>query len=320
LNEGPAQGGPNGCVTMARFAINRLLQLVPTLIVVTLVVFVLIRVSGDPTSLLLPPDATDAEREAFRAAKGLDDPLPQQYLTFVSEVIRGDFGESLWQHEPAIDVVKRHLAATLQLTVAAMAIVLLIGIPLGIISAIKRGSIVDFVTMGFVAVGQSIATFWLGLMLILIFAVKLNWLPPSGRATPQSIILPAITLSAYYLAVVTRLVRSGMLDVLSREFMRVARAKGLRERTVIVRHGLRNTLIPLMTVLGLQLGEMMAGAVVTETVFAWPGIGSLLLDAISRRDYPIVQACIIVAALFFAIINIVVDLLYGFLDPRIRTE
>lgn len=305
---------------MARYAIHRIIQLIPTLLVITFIVFVLIRLSGDPTALLLPPDATEAERAAFRAAKGLDGPLPKQYVMYLRDLLRGDFGTSLWQHESALRIVVRHIFATLQLSAAAMLIVLFVGIPLGILAATRRGGVVDFLTMGFVAVGQSIATFWLGLMLILVFAVRLQWFPPSGRGSPTSFVLPAVTLSAYYLAVVTRLVRSGMLDVLSREYMRVARAKGLSERTVIFRHGLRNTLIPIMTVIGLQIGEMLAGAIVTETVFAWPGIGTIMLDAIGRRDYPVVQACIIITALVFASINIVVDLLYGVLDPRIRTQ
>lgn len=305
---------------MIRFVLRRLLVLIPTLLVVTLVVFALIRLSGDPTALLLAPEATEQERAAFRAAKGLDAPLPVQYVRFVWDALRGDFGTSLWQNEPATTIVMRHFPATLQLSVAAMTIVLVVGIPLGILAAVRMASLFDSLTMGFVAIGQSIATFWLGLMLILIFAVKLRWFPPSGRGGLDTLVLPAVTLSAYFLAVTARLVRSGMLEVLGREYMRVARAKGLTERTVVLRHGLRNVLIPVSTVLGLQMGELLAGAVVTEAVFAWPGIGTLVLDAIGRRDYPVVQAVIIVIAVSYALINLFIDMLYALLDPRIRTQ
>ncbi|MCC6312574.1 MAG: ABC transporter permease [Thermomicrobiales bacterium] len=305
---------------MTGYMLRRLLVLIPTLLVVTLVVFALIRLSGDPTALLLAPEATEQDRAAFRAAKGLDAPLPVQYVRFLQDALRGDFGTSLWQHEPATTVVMRHFPATLQLSAAAMAIVLIVGLPLGIVAAVRRASLLDSLTMGFVAIGQSIATFWLGLMLILIFAVKLRWFPPSGRGGLDSIVLPAVTLSAYYLAVTARLVRSGMLEVLSRDYMRVARAKGLTERNVVLRHGLRNVLIPVTTVLGLQLGELLAGAVVTEAVFAWPGIGTLVLDAIGRRDYPVVQAVIIVIAVSYALINLAIDMLYALLDPRISTR
>ena len=280
------------------YTLGRVAQLVPTLLGVSAFAFLMIRASGDPTALLLAPDATEAERQMFRRAHGLDAPLPLQYVTFLRDLAHGDAGTSLWQHEPAMRVVLARFPATLQLALAAIAIVVLVGLPTGVVAAVRRASIVDRLTMMLVALGQSVATFWLGLMLILVFAVHWQWFPPSGYGTPAQLVLPALTLAAYYVAVTTRLTRSGMLEVL--------------------RHALRNALIPITTVLGLQAGELLAGAVVTETVFAWPGVGTLVLDAITRRDYPVVQAVVIVLGITYAVINLVVDLLYGALDPRIR--
>jgi peptide/nickel transport system permease protein len=301
-----------------RYLLGRLALLVPTVLGVSLFAFVLIRLSGDPSALLLAPDATEAERHAFRIAHGLDAPLAVQYLAFLKDLVRGDLGVSLWQHEPALSVVLSRFPATLELALAAIAIVLVVGIPIGVLAAVRRATAIDYVTLAFVALGQSIATFWLGLMLILFFAVLVPVFPPSGYGSARQLVLPALTLAAYYLAVTTRLTRSGMLEVLAQDYLRTARAKGLGERATILRHGLRNALIPITTVLGLQIGELLAGAVVTETVFAWPGVGTLVLDAITRRDYPVVQAVILVIAFAYAGLNLIVDLLYGVLDPRIR--
>jgi peptide/nickel transport system permease protein len=303
-----------------RYVLGRVAQLVPTLIGVSLFTFVLIRLSGDPVALLVAPDATEAERAAFRQALGLDRPIVEQYLHYVAALVRGEFGRSFWQGEPALQVVLARFPATLELSLTAIGIVLAVGIPAGVLSAVRRASIVDHVTMAAVALGQSVATFWLGLMLILVFAVGLRMLPPSGYGTAQQLVLPAITLAAYYLAVTTRLTRSGMLEVLNQDYIRTARAKGLTERRTVFRHAFRNALIPITTVLGLQVGDLLAGAVVTETVFAWPGVGTLVLDAIMRRDYPVVQAAIILLAVVYAVLNLLVDLLYGVLDPRVRSR
>jgi peptide/nickel transport system permease protein len=302
------------------YLLRRLGQLVPTVLAVSLIAFVLIRLSGDPTALLLTPEATEADRRAFRAAHGLDKPLPVQYLVFLKNLLRGDLGTSFWQHEPALRVVLSRFPATLLLASTAIAIVIVAGLAIGVLAAVFRGTALDLFVMAGVGLGQSIATFWLGLMLILTFAVAVPLFPPSGYGTAEQLVLPAVTLAAYYVAVTTRLTRSGMLEILGQDFIRTARAKGLAERVTILRHGLRNALIPITTVLGLQIGELLAGAVVTETVFAWPGVGTLVLDAITRRDYPVVQATIVLIALLYALINLAIDLLYGVLDPRVRTS
>ena len=302
------------------YLLRRLGQLVPTVLAVSLIAFVLIRLSGDPASLLLTPEATEAERRAFREAHGLDRSLPVQYLVFLGNLLRGDLGTSFWQHESALRVVLARFPATLLLSATAIAIVIVVGLAVGVVAAVFRGTLLDWFVMAGVGLGQSIATFWLGLMLILLFAVFIPLFPPSGYGSPSQLVLPAVTLAAYYVAVTTRLTRSGMLEVLGQDFIRTARAKGLAERVTVLRHGLRNALIPITTVLGLQIGELLAGAVVTETVFAWPGVGTLVLDAITRRDYPVVQATIVLIALVYALVNLGVDLLYGVLDPRVRVR
>ena len=314
-----APGGVPALPAGLLYLLRRLAQLVPTVITVSLIAFVLIRLSGDPAALLLTPEATEAERRAFHDAHGLDRSLPVQYLVFLRNLVRGDLGTSFWQHEPALRVVLSRFPATLLLSATAIAIVIVLGLAVGVLAAVFRGTALDWCVMVGVGLGQSIATFWLGLMLILVFAVFIPLFPPSGYGSPAQLVLPALTLAAYYVAVTTRLTRSGMLEILNQDFIRTARAKGLTERVTVLRHGLRNALIPITTVLGLQIGELLAGAVVTETVFAWPGVGTLVLDAITRRDYPVVQATIILIALVYAVVNLGVDLLYGVLDPRVRT-
>ena len=315
---GRVPGGVPALPAGLRYLLRRLGQLVPTVLTVSLIAFVLIRLSGDPTALLLTPEATEAERRAFRDAHGLDRSLPVQYLVFLGNLLRGDLGTSFWQHEPALRVVLSRFPATLLLSATAIAIVIVLGLAVGVLAAVCRGTALDLLVMAGVGLGQSIATFWLGLMLILVFAVFVPLFPPSGYGSPAQLVLPAVTLAAYYVAVTTRLTRSGMLEILGQDFIRTARAKGLAERVTVLRHGLRNALIPITTVLGLQIGELPAGAVVTETVFAWPGVGTLVLDAITRRDYPVVQATIVLIALVYAVVNLGVDLLYGVLDPRVR--
>jgi peptide/nickel transport system permease protein len=301
-----------------RYVLGRIAQLVPTLAGVTLFAFIVIRLSGDPTSVLLPADASETERAAFRRAYGLDRPILEQYVRYVGRLVHGDFGVSLFQGEPALRLVLDRLAVTVQLAATAIGMVVLIGVPIGILAAVRRGTIIDHVTLSLVALGQSVATFWLGLMLILVFAVAWRLVPPSGYGTAAQIVLPAFTLAAYYLAVAARLTRSGMLEVLAQDYIRTARAKGLSEWLTVCRHALRNAFIPILTVLGIQIGDLLAGSVVTETVFAWPGVGTLVLDAILRRDYPLVQAVIVVLAVIYAVVNLAVDLLYAWVDPRVR--
>ena len=297
---------------------RRLLQLVPTLLGVTLVVFLLIRVSGDPTQLLLPETATPEDRELFRKQHGLDRPIPIQYVQYVGNLIMGDLGRSLIDERSAIDAVLQRLPATIELTVAAMLIAVLVGIPVGVLAAVRRGSVLDRLAMLGALTGQSMATFWVGILLILLFAVQLRWLPVSGRDGPMHLVLPALTLSLYMMPVLARMTRSSMLEVWRQDFVRTARAKGLRERTVILRHALRAALIPVVTVLGLQFGGALAGAIVTESVFAWPGVGTFVLDAIYKRDYPVVQAAVLVVATVYILTNLLIDVLYVALDPRIR--
>jgi peptide/nickel transport system permease protein len=236
----------------------------------------------------------------------------------VLNALRGDLGTSFSYHEPTVRVLMRRLPATIDLTLAAAALALVVALPAGILAALRRNSPLDQAVMLAAALGQSVASFWLGLMLILIFAVQLGVLPASGTGSPANLILPAVTLSTFLIALLSRLVRSAMLEVLNREYVRTARAKGLRERTVVVRHALRNALIPVVTVLGVSLSNLMGGAVVTETVFAWPGIGTLMYDSVIRRDYPMVLTIVFFVGAVFVVVNLAVDLLYTTIDPRIR--
>jgi peptide/nickel transport system permease protein len=297
---------------------RRLLQVMPTLLGVTLVVFLLIRVSGDPTQLLLAETATPEDRALFRKQHGLDRPLPIQYAQYIGNLLRGDLGRSLVDERPALGVVLQRLPATVELALAAMLIAVLVGVPVGIVSAVRRGSMLDRLAMLGALTGQSMATFWVGIILILIFSVQLRWFPVSGRDGLAHLILPALTLSLYMMPLLARMTRSSMLEVWRQDFVRTARAKGLRESAVILRHSLRAALIPVVTVLGLQFGGALAGAIVTESVFAWPGVGTFVLDAIYKRDYPVVQAAVLVVATVYILTNLAVDLLYVVLDPRIR--
>jgi ABC-type dipeptide/oligopeptide/nickel transport system permease component len=304
---------------MSRSVLWTLAQLLFVLLGVSAVVFALTRLSGDPAVMLLPPEATEQEREAFRSAYGLNQPLHEQYLRFLQRALSGDLGKSIAFSEPALKLILRRFPATAELAFGAMMIVLL-GIPAGIIGAFNRGTLVDRLVMLLAILGQSLATFWFGIMLILLFAVHWRLVPPSGRGSLAQLILPALTLAMYGTAVMARLTRSSMLEVLGEDYVRTARAKGISELMVICRHAFVNTLIPIVTVLGVQLGNLMAGAVVTEAVFAWPGLGSLTVEAIYRRDYPLVQAIILFFALMYVCINMLVELLYAYLDPRVRAS
>ncbi|HYU17696.1 MAG TPA: ABC transporter permease [Chloroflexota bacterium] len=304
---------------MIGFVLARLAQAVPAVVGVTLVAFVLIQVSGDMTQLLLPADTTEEQRAAFRRVYGLDQPIPIQYGRYVLRLVQGDFGRSFVHGRPAIEVVFDRLPATIELTLVAMVIGVSLAIPAGVISAVRRDSIFDRLVTVLVMLGQSMPAFWLGMLLILMFAVNLQVLPVSGRGSLPQLVLPGLTLSMWPLTLAARLTRSGMLEVLSQDYIRTARAKGLGGLVVTTRHALRNALVPIVTVLGINLGGMLGGAVLTETVFAWPGIGTLVLASVLTRDYPVVLAALICVATAFVLINLMVDVVYGYLDPRIRT-
>ena len=304
---------------MRRYVVGRVLQAVVSLLGVTCVAFLLVSLSGDPAFILLTPEAGEEQRAAFRKLYGLDQPLPVQYARYVSHVARGDFGRSFAFNRPAIQVVLERLPATLLLTATAIALGVVVGMPAGVVAAVKASGPVDRLVMALVLLGQSVPTFWLGLLMIRIFAVNFRWVPVSGHGTVLHLVMPAVALGLYLAALLARLTRSEMLEVLAQDYVRTARAKGLSERSVTVAHALGNALLPIVTLIGLQLGALLGGAVVTETVFAWPGIGSLVLDAILRKDYPVVLAAVELVAAGFIAINMTLDLLYGYLDPRLRT-
>jgi peptide/nickel transport system permease protein len=287
--------------------------------VVTLV-FVALRMSGDPAATMLPGDASVEETLALRHALGLDRPLYAQYAGFLGSALTGDFGTSFRHQQPAFALVLERLPATLELAVAALVLALVVALPLGILAAVYRGRAVDFAAMAFAVVGQATPYFWMGIMLILIVAVQLDWLPTSGRGGLDRLILPAVTLGTHFAASLARLTRTSMLEVLGQNFVTTARAKGLPERSVILAHALKNAAVPVVTLIGLQFGTLLGGAVVTETIFAWPGVGRLAVQSIFVRDYPVVQAGVLVLAMTFVAINLAIDLLYGWLDPRIRRE
>ncbi len=304
---------------MAHYVLQRLLYAVFVLWGALTVIFLVVRIlPGDPASMMLGAGATQEEIASLRGDLGLDASLPEQYITFMSEAARLDFGESLWLRRPVLDSIGERIAATARLAIAAVIIAVLISFPLGIVAAPRQRSPVDYAVSVVSLIGQSVPSFWLGIMLILIFARQLKWLPSAGSQTPQHLILPAITLALPLVGVLTRLVRSGLLEVMHEDYIRTARAKGLAGRSVLTRHAMRNMLIPVVTVLGIQLGNLLGGAVIVETVFGWPGIGRLLVDAISKRDYPLVQAAILFITTIFVLINLIVDLSYVYLDPRIR--
>jgi peptide/nickel transport system permease protein len=304
---------------MRAYVLRRLRQSAVTLLGVSLFVFLILRVlPGDPARMLLPDGAPESAVEALNRHLGLREPLYVQYGLFLRSVFLGDFGQSFQYRSPALRVVVERLPATIQLTLAAMALTVLFGVSIGIVAAVRRGTRYDYAGTVLAVLGQSLPNFWLGIMLILLFGVTLRWLPTSGFTGWRHLILPAVTLAAFPTALVARLTRSSMLEILSREFIRTGRAKGLAERAVVLRHALRNAAIPVLTVIGLQIGSLLGGAVITESVFAWPGMGKLIVDAIFSRDFPVVQTVLILSATVFVVINLAVDLLYTVLDPRIR--
>jgi len=288
------------------------------LIGITVVVFWVIRLSGDPVLLMLPADASQQDIERLRQSLGFDQPVHVQLWRFVERVATGDFGKSLRFQEPALPLVLDRLPNTVLLALTALSISTLVAIPLGVLSAVRRNSSWDYAAMFVALLGQSMPIFWTGIMLITVFSVALDLFPSSGSGTFRHLVLPAVALGFFSTGRVTRLVRGGMLEVLGQDYVRTARAKGLAERGVVYRHALRNCLLPVITIVGLELGSTLGGAVVTEMVFAWPGVGRLIVSAIFARDYPLVQAAVFVVAAMFVLVNLAVDLLYAVVDPRVR--
>ncbi len=287
--------------------------------VVCIVFFLLHMIPGDPVEVMLGESAQPADREALRHELGLDQPILTQFKSYLSGLLQLDLGKSLHSKRLISEILLERLPATFILAFTALAFAILIAFPLGILSAIKKDSLVDRSAMGFAMLGVSIPNFWMGPILILIFSLWLGWFPVSGSVGIRSIVLPALTLGTALAAILSRMVRSAILEVLNEDFIRTARAKGMSEWRVILKHALGNAALPVITVLGLQLGALLGGAVITETIFAWPGIGQLTIDAIQQRDYPVVQACVLVISLVYVLVNTITDLAYGWLDPRVRT-
>ena len=302
---------------MTAFVVRRLVRLVVVAVGVSLVTFAILHASGDPVALIMP-EAPEADRAVLRHALGLHDPLPVQFARFVANAARGDFGQSFFHREPAFRLVLERMPTTLTLTVLSMGLALLVAVPVGIYSAVRRHSVVDHVATVVVFLGQSMPVFWTGIMLILLFAVQWRLLPVSGWGSWSAVVLPTVTLGAFTAPLLLRIVRSSMLEVIGLDYVRTARAKGVPERGVIGRHALKNAALPLVTVTGLQFGLLLGGAVITETVFAVPGVGRLIVGAIRQLDFPVVQAGVFLLAMIVVTVNFLVDLLYLYLNPMIR--
>ena len=306
---------------MIRFLIHRLALCALVLVGVSIVVFTILHLTpGDPVYLMLPEGASDAQITAMRQKIGLDKPLYEQYWLYASAVIRGDLGESLFFKQSNAKIIFQHLQATAVLTFAAMVVSLSISLPLGVLAGLKKESTVDFFAMFLALLGQSMSPVWMGVLLIYVFSVKFALFPPFGYGTLWHLILPAITLGTPLAALVTRLTRAGMVDVLQEDYILALRAKGVPERKLIFRYALKNVLIPVVTVVGIQIGTFLGGAVVTETIFGWPGVGRLAVSAIMARDFPMVQAIILVVSALFVLVILLVDIIYTILDPRLKFE
>ena len=306
---------------MIRYLTRRLLLTIPVILGVATLVFSLIHlVPGDPAQVMLGEGAAEKDVLELRTRLGLDRPLLEQYGSFLSGLIRGDLGSSFRTGQPVTTSILERVPATVELALAAMAVAMIVAFPLGIIAAVRQGGFADHAAMTTALAGISIPNFWLGPMLAIVFSIELGWLPVSGRGGWESLILPAISLGAALAAILARMTRASLLEELRELYVRAARARGVKGARAILRHALRNSLIPLVTILGLQFGAVLTGAVITETIFAWPGIGRLLIQSITTRDYPLVQGCILLIAVTYVTVNLVTDLLYGVLDPRIRFE
>ena len=303
---------------MQRFLVRRLIVTLVSLLVVSVIIFVMARVSGDPRTSLLAETASQEQWEAIGRKLGVDKSWPEQYGLFLKDVMQGDFGESISRREPVIDIIVDRLPATLYLGLTAFLFSVIIGVPLGVLSAVKRGSIIDRFAKILALLGQSVPPFWLGIMCIFLFAVKLDWVPPSGRQGWNSVLLPAFTLGWFFVAANMRLVRSAMLDVLDSEYVKLARAKGVAQRSIVWKHAFRNALIPPLTLAGVTLGSLVTGALVAEVVFAWPGLGQLAIQALRAADYPLLQGVVIIFSLMYMTSALLVDVAYAYIDPRIK--
>lgn len=303
---------------MQRFIVQRLLQAIVLVALVATIVFFLGRLTGNPVDLMLPEEASAADRQAMSEALGLEDPLHEQYVRFVLDALRGDLGTSIRYREPVVESFFTRLPNTLLLSVPAMILAILMAVPLGVLSALRRGGVLDRVSGTVAVLGIATPNFWLGILLIYVFSVQLGWLPSGRMGGPAHYVLPAVTLGTFLVAGFMRLIRSSMLEIMDSEFVKLARIKGLSETRVVWKHCLRNALIPVLTLWGVFMAGLVTGAIVTETVFAWPGIGRLTYEAVIFRDFPLLQAVIIMAAVMIVFINLLVDILYAYVDPRIR--
>ncbi len=314
---------------MGKYALRRIIQMIPVLLIVSIVVFLIIHlIPGDPAELIAGSNATPERIEALRREYGLDQPLSVQYLIWLKNVLTGNLGNSIVNNFPVNTLVMQRIPATVELALASALIGALVAFPLGIISALRPGSFVDFFTTLFSALSFAIPSFWLAILFILLFSLQFKLLPPSGRPDfseqpvehLKSLILPAMTLGIAMAAKLTRFLRSSMLDVINQDYTRTARAKGLSERLVVTRHAVRNALIPVITIFGLQIGDLLSGAIIVESIFAWPGVGRLTIQSVGWRDYAILQASVMFIVLAFLVVNLLTDLTYGLLNPRIRYE
>lgn len=303
---------------MNNYFVRRILQIIPVLFIISFIVFTLVFVAGDPVSLMLPDDAPPEAREELRETMGLNEPFIIQYFTYVGNMLQGDFGESYRFNQPALDIVLDRLPATIELAIFAIVVATVVAIPLGIWSATRQNTSLDLIATGAAVIGKAMPNFWLGIMLILLFSVTLGMFPVSGRGSAMHVILPAITLATGIAAEMTRLIRSSMLDSLSQDYVRTARSKGLKDKIVVYKHAFRNSLIPVVTITFLQTSTLVGGTLITETVFAWPGLGQLLIQAVNTRDMAIVQASVFIIAILVIVMNLIADVLYRFLDPRIK--
>lgn len=303
---------------MRNYAIRRLIQMVPVLFLIVSIVFVLLYVSGDPVFLMLPEDATEEEVNALREALNLDKPFYIQFGTFLLHVAQGDFGQSFRYQQQALPLVLERLPATLTLAAASMLVAIVVAVPLGILSATRKNSALELFVTTSTVIGKAMPNFWIGIMLSLVFSVNLLWFPVSGSGSAAHLILPAITLGTSIAAYIARLTRSSLLEALNQEYIRTAKSKGLKDRIVIYKHALRNAMIPVVTIIMIQTGSVVGGALVTEMIFAWPGLGQLLVQSINARDMAVVQAAIFVIAVMVILMNLLADILSGLLDPRIK--
>jgi len=303
---------------MLRYILQRLAQSVLVMLGVSLLIFYSLHLTGDPAAVMMPPGSSQQEIDNFRHSMGFDRSLTWQYWHYLSSVLQGNLGDSLRYSQPVAELIAQRVPATLLLAITALGWSTLAGLLLGIISALYQNSIWDLLSRLLAFSGQAVPVFWLGLLLIILFSLNLRWLPSSGYGTASQLVMPAVSLGAYYMSAIARLIRSSLIDVLQQDYIRTARAKGLSRWRIVVRHGLRNALIPVITVQGMYFASLLGGALVTEIIFAWPGIGRLAVQAIQNRDFPLVQAIVLLAALVFVGINLVIDLLYVVLNPRIR--